>query len=94
MEWSCLECLFKILSLSRTDTIMDNTRLKLFGRRVRELRIQKGFSQESFAHDCEMARSFYGDVERGNRNITILNIFKIADGLGVEPFELFHPPTE
>lgn len=68
------------------------TKLKQFGNRVREIRKQKGFSQEGFANDCEMSRSFYSQVEGGIRNITILNIFKIADGLSVDPIELFKPP--
>ncbi|WP_296519762.1 helix-turn-helix transcriptional regulator [Acinetobacter oleivorans] len=46
-------------------------------------------SQENFAHENNLQRTFYGDVERGKRNLTLANIFKIADALGVNPKALF-----
>jgi transcriptional regulator with XRE-family HTH domain len=54
-----------------------------FGERVRELRKQKGLSQEALALVCELDRTYIGGVERGERNISLLNIYKIADALGV-----------
>jgi transcriptional regulator with XRE-family HTH domain len=62
---------------------------KHFGERVRELRKQKGLSQEALALSCELDRSYIGGVERGERNISLLNIQKIADALGISPRELF-----
>jgi transcriptional regulator with XRE-family HTH domain len=62
---------------------------KHFGERVRELRKQKGLSQESLALACDLDRSYIGGVERGERNISLLNIQKIADALGVSARELF-----
>jgi transcriptional regulator with XRE-family HTH domain len=62
---------------------------KHFGDRVRELRKQKGLSQESLALACDLDRSYIGGVERGERNISLLNIHKIAEALGVAVRELF-----
>lgn len=60
-----------------------------FGKRVRELRKQKEFSQEALALACELDRSYIGGVERGERNISLVNIYKIAEALGVAVKELF-----
>jgi transcriptional regulator with XRE-family HTH domain len=62
---------------------------KGFGDRVRELRRQKGLSQESLALACDLDRTYIGGVERGERNISLLNIQKIAKALGVSARELF-----
>jgi transcriptional regulator with XRE-family HTH domain len=60
----------------------------LFGRRLRKLRAAKGHSQEGFATLCGLDRSYVGQVERGERNISLENICKIAEALEVEPSEL------
>lgn len=60
----------------------------LFGRRVRSLRTKQGWSQEEFAHRCGLDRRYVGDVERGERNISLLNICKMARALGVPPHEV------
>lgn len=62
---------------------------KQFGNRVRELRKARGYSQESFAHECDIHRTYMGDVERGERNIALDNIVKISGALGIELSELF-----
>ena len=61
----------------------------LFGKRVQKLRREKGLSQEKFALLIEMDRTYYASVEAGKRNISIINIKKIADGLNVSLGELF-----
>jgi transcriptional regulator with XRE-family HTH domain len=61
-----------------------------FGERVRKLRKQKGLSQEGLALACDMDRSYIGGVERGERNISIINIYRIAKALGVPAKELFN----
>ena len=61
----------------------------LFGRRVRQLRKAKGISQEAFAHSIDLDRSYFGSVERGERNVSLDNICLIAEGLDVPPAELF-----
>lgn len=60
----------------------------LFGRRVRQLRKERGVSQEAFAHQIHIDRSYYGSIERGERNVSLENICLIARGLGVSPDEL------
>lgn len=59
------------------------------GARIQELRKQMGLSQEKFALKVEMDRTYYASVEAGKRNISVKNIKKIADGLGVSISELF-----
>ena len=59
------------------------------GEKIKNLRVKKGFSQEKFALSIEMDRTYYASVERGKRNISIKNIAKIAEGLGVSLEELF-----
>ena len=59
------------------------------GKRIRELRQQTGLSQEKFALKIGMDRTYFASVEAGKRNIAIVNIKKIADGLGVTLGELF-----
>jgi transcriptional regulator with XRE-family HTH domain len=63
---------------------------KNFGDRLRNLRKQKGLSQESLALACDLDRTYIGGVERGERNISLLNIYKIAAALGVPAKELFN----
>lgn len=62
---------------------------KLFGAKVRHLRQQKGLSQEALAFACDLDRTYIGGVERGERNISLVNIHKIARALGVPAKELF-----
>ncbi|HEX4607774.1 MAG TPA: helix-turn-helix transcriptional regulator [Urbifossiella sp.] len=66
---------------------------RLFGERVRRLRTELGLSQEEFAHRIKLDRSYYGSVERGERNISLENICLTAAGLGVPPFELLRFDT-
>jgi transcriptional regulator with XRE-family HTH domain len=65
----------------------------LFGRRVRQLRTERGVSQEAFAHQIQIDRSYFGSIERGERNVSLENICLIAAGLGVEPAELLRFDT-
>lgn len=67
----------------------DKKYLKNFGARVRALRKAKGFSQEDFALEIELDRTYMGGVERGERNLALLNIRKIAQGLGISVSKLF-----
>lgn len=63
--------------------------LIMLGAQIRKLRKAAGYSQESFAHSIEMARAYFGGVERGERNIAALNMIKIAKALEVEVGDLF-----
>ena len=59
------------------------------GQQIRAIRLSKGLVQDEVAHRAELARSYYGDVERGSRNVSALNLIKIAEALGVGVGELF-----
>jgi len=61
----------------------------LFGQRIRVLRKARGWSQEEFAHQVGLDRSYVGGVERGERNISLENICLIADALEVPAASLF-----
>ena len=56
---------------------------------MRELRTEMGHSQESLASACELDRTYIGGIERGERNVSLINIQKIASALGVPVKELF-----
>jgi len=56
---------------------------------VRELRMKKGLSQEGLALACGLDRTYIGGVERGERNISLINIKRIADALHVAVKEMF-----
>lgn len=62
-----------------------------FGNRVRELRKKSGLSQEELAFKSQLDRSYVGQVERGECNITISNIYKLAIGLEARPSDLLLP---
>ena len=65
-----------------------NRVLARFGTRVRDLRKAKGFSQEFFAEQCGLDRTYIGGVERGERNLSLENIALIAKALGLTISEL------
>jgi transcriptional regulator with XRE-family HTH domain len=58
------------------------------GRTIRRLRLEAGYSQESFADECEVHRTYMGTVERGETNISLKNIERIARELGLAAGEL------
>lgn len=60
-----------------------------FGRRVRQLRSQAGYSQEGFAAACGLDRTYIGGIERGERNLALRNIDLIAKTLKLSLPELF-----
>lgn len=61
------------------------------GKKIREARKAKGFSQENFAAEASLARSYLGRLERGEQNISIQNLIQIALTLKVELNELLPP---
>lgn len=61
-----------------------------FGNKVKALRLEAGLSQEKFSLQIGMDRTYYASVEAGKRNISIQNIKKIADGVGISLSELFN----
>jgi transcriptional regulator with XRE-family HTH domain len=67
--------------------------LVALGQEIRRVRREKGFSQENFAYTAGLDRAYYGAIERGERNVSALNLMRIAAALGVEVGELF-PKSE
>ncbi|QSR27259.1 transcriptional regulator [Nocardioides aromaticivorans] len=63
-------------------------RRRAFGERVRELRKPLGLSQEELGHRAGLDRTYIGGVERGERNISLDNIWKIAEALETHPRNL------
>lgn len=57
--------------------------LERFGERVRALRLEAGYSQEKFAAACELDRTYMGGIERGERNVALRNLERIARTLGL-----------
>ena len=59
-------------------------RMITFGKRVREVRKSKGISQERLAEMAGIDRSYMGNIERGEKNITLKKAYEICDALGIE----------
>ena len=68
-----------------------NLILVKLGQQIREHRQEQGFSQESFAAEVGLDRTYMGGIERGERNLATLNLVRIAKALKVEVGELFPP---
>jgi len=62
---------------------------KKFGKRMRSLRKDRGYSQEKLADVAGLHRTYVGAIERGEQNVSIENIEKIAKALKVHPQDLF-----
>jgi transcriptional regulator with XRE-family HTH domain len=67
---------------------MGNRSEEILGKEVRFLRRKRGISQESLADACGLHRTYIGSVERGERNVSLQNIVRIARALGVAPANL------
>lgn len=69
---------------------MKDSTLENFGNCVRELRLQQKMSQEELANKAGLHRTYIGMIERAEKNITLLNIQKIASALSVEISNLLY----
>lgn len=65
-------------------------RHRTFGRAVRELREARGLTQEALADAAGLSSNYAGDIERGERNLSVRALWQLADGLGVPASELLH----
>jgi transcriptional regulator with XRE-family HTH domain len=63
----------------------------VFGKRVRQLREERKLSQEKLAELAELHRNYVGGIERGERNVGLLNIVKLEHGLNIRPAKLLEP---
>ncbi|MCE4554286.1 helix-turn-helix domain-containing protein [Roseateles cellulosilyticus] len=61
---------------------------------VRLLRVEKGWSQEDLAMECELDRTYVSAVERSRWNVSLGNIQRLALALGTQPWLLLRPPEE
>ena len=78
---------------SFTHSIFNMSKKKIlvqFGEKVRELRKEKGLSQEELSFKSDLHRTYIGMIERAEKNITLANIEKIAKALNVDLKELFN----
>lgn len=69
--------------------MQDRKVLQFIGRRIRSLREALGLSQEDFAHLCGLDRTYISGIERGLRNVSLINIEIIAESLGISIYDLF-----
>lgn len=63
---------------------------ELFGKVIKQLRQERGMSQQELADYAEIDRSYISDMERGRYNPTLLTVYKLADILKVLPHEIIH----
>ena len=64
--------------------------LKQIGNRIRELRVESGLLQEKLSFGCNLDRTYLGSVERGERNISVINLRKIANALKYKVADLLN----
>lgn len=69
---------------------MEGELQRIVGRNLRRHRLELGYSQEAFADHMGVHRTYFGAVERGERNLTLQTLEKIAEFLGVDPRELLN----
>lgn len=72
------------------NTVHDQSLNVLFGQRIRQIRNERHMSQEEFAWMVGLHRTYLGQVERAEKNITLKNIEKIAKALDIDPKELLN----
>ena len=65
--------------------------LKEFGETLRAYRSEAGLSQEKLAAKAGLDRTYVGGAERGERNVALVNIARLADALGIRPAQLLEP---
>jgi transcriptional regulator with XRE-family HTH domain len=67
----------------------DRARLKAFGLRIKLLRVSRGWSQEQLAEAAGMHRTFIGQVERGQRGLNVLGLWRLAHAFNIAIGDLF-----
>lgn len=65
-----------------------NRELVVLGGVIRDLRINLNFSQEAFADEAGLDRSYLGGIERGEHNLALINLIKIASALNLSAYQL------
>ena len=67
----------------------DDKHLEIIGDRIRTFRLKLGLTQPKLSFKCKLSASYIGSVERGERNLSSLNLIKIAESLGVKVGDFF-----
>jgi transcriptional regulator with XRE-family HTH domain len=78
-----------ITQLKQLSRHMANPLLVEFGLRLKKLRLNRGLSQEQLGLIAELDRTYISGIERGTRNVSLINVFRIAHALNVPIAELF-----
>lgn len=73
---------------------MEGDLQRTVGRNLRAYREAKGLSQEAFADVLGVHRTYMGGIERGERNLTLKSLERIASQIDVDPLALLHPPED
>ncbi|HLI43659.1 MAG TPA: helix-turn-helix transcriptional regulator [Acidimicrobiales bacterium] len=74
---------------------MEGELQRRLGRQLRRRRLELGLSQEAFADVLDVHRTYMGGIERGERNLTLRTVERLAERLGVDPLDLMsHDATE
>ena len=73
---------------------MTNENLTEFGQRLKALRIERGLSQEQLGLIAGLDRTYISGIERGVRNVSLINIFRIATALEISAHDLFRSDAE
>lgn len=84
MPWTDIHFGRKLICMDAYEKLNES-----FAKRVRTLRAEEGYSQEAFAQEAGIDRSYYGRIERGEANPTLRNIAAIAAVFGISVVELF-----
>lgn len=74
----------QIIEMATTYSKGEKNYLERIGNQIRELRIEADLSQEKLAFACDLDRTYIGSVERGERNISVINLRKIAKALKIQ----------
>lgn len=93
--WTSKPALSTLSLLWARDAVDEQERTRRvgqLGRRIRQLRTERGISQEGLAALAGIDRGYMGHIERGSRNISVVKILEISDALSVEPAALFDVP--
>ncbi len=83
------QLVFFVYTYNRGVNMKDNSILPMVGKRIRQIRKLKGFTQEELGEKCGFHFSYIGGVERAEKNISLINVQKLADALEVPVQEFF-----
>ena len=89
--WRRLNTIGSFVKIKSNSMTSKQDILKVFGNRIRQLRLEMRLSQEELAEKAGVHRTYIGMIERAEKNITLCNIEKIASALNIRLTDLFDP---